>query len=118
VDVNFGSVYGFAAEILVHLLGMDSLVIDLRLFVNVKAVCVACDSLEEGRATTTQLCELLSFSIHQLYVPARRPEDDKHFSAVHYSIQMLQNINLARLSETNKLLCETCYLEDNVALVS
>lgn len=60
MDVNLSSVNRLASKILVHLLGVDSLVVDVGLFVNIKAICFACNSLKERR-TTTIACET-SFS--------------------------------------------------------
>src|SRR5947209_4136992 len=57
MHIHLGSVDGFAAKVLVHQLWADTLVIDVRVLVNVEAVRLSSDGLQESRATRTRRTE-------------------------------------------------------------
>jgi len=58
--VHLCCVDSFTAEVLVHLLWCDTLVVDLGFLVNKEAVCLAGDCLEEGGASTANMLEGVS----------------------------------------------------------
>ena len=48
VDVLLGCINSFAPEVLVHLLEADTLIVDVRLFINNKPMGFARDGLQKG----------------------------------------------------------------------
>jgi hypothetical protein len=53
--IHFSGICGLPTEILVHCLGIDTLVVDLGFLVDVEAMGFACDRLKKCRATAVKM---------------------------------------------------------------
>ena len=62
MDVLLGSINGLSTEVLGHLLGTDTLVIDVRVFIHVQTVGFSSNRLEERSTTTTRYDRIESAS--------------------------------------------------------
>lgn len=78
MNVDLGSVDGLSAELAVHLLQSDTAVVHLDAFVEVDAVHVPCNRLEEGSTAT-----------------AGRSKNDKHLARIEHTVKARQDLDLA-----------------------
>ena len=100
VNINFGCVDCLATVVGVHLLGRDTLVVELGSFPDVEAVRFAGESLQERRATRTW-----------------RTENHKHFTTLDQTFKIPEDINASRLRKPKRGLDGINSLQQDIGYV-